>query len=51
MEGIIGLGKNRFGLDRVKYRIADGEEIWIRLGLMAMNLSTALRKMEAKAAA
>jgi hypothetical protein len=49
MEGIIGLGKNRFGLDRVKYRIAGGEEIWIRLGLMAMNLSTALRKMEAAA--
>ena len=51
MEGIIGLGKNRFGLDRVKYRIAGGEEIWARLGLMAMNLSTALRKMEARAAA
>lgn len=51
MEGIIGLGKNRFGLDRVKYRIAGGEEIWARLGLMAMNLSTALRKMEARAVA
>ncbi len=51
MEGIIGLAKNRFGLDRVKYRIAGGEEIWARLGLMALNLSTVLRKMEAKAAA
>ena len=51
MEGIIGLGKNRFGLDRVKYRMAGGEEMWVRLGLLAMNLSTAMRKMEAKAAA
>lgn len=51
MEGIIGLGKNRFGLDLAKYRIAGGEEIWVRLGLLAMNLSTAMRKMEAKAAA
>jgi len=51
MEGIIGLGKTRFGLDRVKYRIAGGEEIWARLGMMAMNLSTAMRKMEAKVAA
>jgi len=51
MEGIIGLGKNRFGLDRVRYRIAGGEEMWARLGLMAMNLTTAMRKMEARAAA
>ena len=51
MEGIIGLGKNRFGLDLVKYRMAGGEEMWVRLGLLAMNLSTAMRKMEAKAAA
>jgi len=46
MEGIIGVAKNRFGLDRARYRIADGEEIWIRLGLMAMNLNTALKNME-----
>ena len=51
MEGIIGLGKNRFGLDRVRYRLAGGEEMWARLGLLAMNLATALRKMEARAAA
>ena len=51
MEGIIGCAKNRFGLDRVKYRIAGGEEICIRLGLLAMNLNTALRKQEAKTAA
>jgi len=51
MEGIIGLGKNKFGLDRVRYRMAGGEEMWARLGLMAMNLTTALRKMEARATA
>ena len=51
MEGIIGLGKNRFGLDRVRYRMVGGEEMWARLGLMAMNLTTAMRRLEAKAAA
>jgi len=49
MEGIIGLAKTRYGLDRVRYRIANGEEIWVRLGLMAMNLNTALKKMEVAA--
>lgn len=51
MEGIIGLGKNRYGLDRVRYRMAGGEEMWARLGLMAMNLTTAMRRLEARAAA
>ena len=51
MEGIIGLGKNRFGLDRVKYRIGGGEEIWARLALLAMNLATAQRRLDARAAA
>lgn len=45
MEGIIGHAKNHFGLDRILYRIAGGEEIWARMGLMAMNLSTALTKI------
>lgn len=45
MEGIIGHGKNHFGLDRILYRVTDGEEMWVRLGLMAMNLSTALKRM------
>jgi hypothetical protein len=46
MEGIIGHAKNHFGLDRIRYTMKDGEEMWIRLGLLAMNLSTALKKAE-----
>lgn len=46
MEGIIGHAKNNFGLDRILYTMKDGEEMWIRLGLLAMNLSTAIKKME-----
>jgi hypothetical protein len=46
MEGIIGHAKSHFGLDRIRYTVKDGEEMWIRLGLLAMNLSTALKKME-----
>lgn len=45
MEGIIGHAKSHFGLDRIRYTIKDGEEIWIRLGLLAMNLSTAVKTM------
>ncbi len=45
MEGIIGHAKSHFGLDRIRYTIKDGEEMWIRLGLLAMNLSTAVKKM------
>jgi IS5 family transposase len=37
--------ENNFGLDRIRYTIKDGEEMWIRLGLLAMNLSTAVKKM------
>lgn len=41
IEGAIGNSKNNYGLDKIWYAIDGGEEIWIRLGLMAMNLSTA----------
>lgn len=51
MEGIIGHGKGHFGLDRIRYTIPDGEEMWTRMGLIGMNLMTAIKKMEAKAAA
>lgn len=37
MEGIIGYGKVKFGLERIKYA---NEKVWIMLGLMAMNLKT-----------
>lgn len=41
IEARISLAKRKYGLDRSLYNIANGEEIWIRLGLMAMNLKTA----------
>lgn len=41
IEAKISLAKRKYGLDRIRYHIAGGEEIWIRLGLMAMNLKTA----------
>lgn len=44
IEGAIGHGKNHYGLDRIKYCMRDGAELWIRLGLMAANLNTAVRK-------
>ena len=53
MEGIIGNGKNHYGLDRILYTIPGGEEIWSRMSLAGMNLVTALRimtEMEAKRA-
>lgn len=45
MEGIIGHVKEHFGLDRINYRIDGGEEIWARMGLLGMNLSTALKRI------
>jgi len=41
IEAKISLAKRKYGLDRIRYHIAGGEEMWIRLGLMAMNLKTA----------
>jgi hypothetical protein len=51
MEGIIGNGKNHYGLDKILYTIRGGEEIWIRMCLLGMNLMIALqimKRMEAK---
>ncbi len=42
IEAKISLAKRKFGLDKVNYRIKNGEEMWIRLGLLAMNLKSAL---------
>jgi hypothetical protein len=53
MEGIIGNGKNHYGLDKILYTIPGGEEIWTRMCLAGMNLATVLRmmmEMEAKRA-
>ena len=45
IEGIFGHAKNHFSLDKIKYYIDDGPEIWVRLALMAMNLKTAAKKI------
>ncbi|MCH8012677.1 MAG: IS5 family transposase [Candidatus Marinimicrobia bacterium] len=45
IEGSFGHGKVHFGLDCVKYDGKDGSEMWIRLGIMGMNLQTALVRM------
>lgn len=43
IEGFIGHAKEHYGLDRIRYKIEGGSEIWVRLGLLAMNLDTALK--------
>jgi hypothetical protein len=45
IEGIIGCGKRKYQLDRVEYRIADGAEMWVRMGLIGMNLTAALKRI------
>jgi len=42
IEAKISLGKRNFGLNRCRYYMKHGEEIWIRLGLSAMNLKMAM---------
>jgi len=45
IEGSFGHGKNHFDLDKIKYYIEDGPEIWARLGLLSMNLQTAVKRI------
>ena len=45
IEGIFGHTKNHFSLDKIKYYIEDGPEIWISLGLLSMNLKTAVKRI------
>lgn len=45
IEGSFGHGKNHFNLDKTKYYIEDGPEIWVRLGLLSMNLQTAVKRI------
>jgi hypothetical protein len=45
IEGSFGHGKNHFALDKIKYYIEDGPEIWARLGLLSMNLQTAVKRI------
>jgi IS5 family transposase len=44
IEGSFGHAKNHFDLDKIKYYIEGGPEIWVRLGLIGMNLQTAVKK-------
>ena len=45
IEGSFGHAKNHFCLDKIKYYIENGPEIWTRLGLMGMNLQTAAKRI------
>ena len=45
IEGDFGTGKQHYGLDCVKYKGPDGSEIWVRTGIVAMNLKTALKRI------
>jgi hypothetical protein len=44
IEGSFGNGKQHYGLNRVRYSITNGSEIWIRAGILAMNLKTAAKR-------
>ena len=41
IEGGIGNSKEHYGLNRVRYSIKDGSEMWVRAGILAMNLKAA----------
>jgi hypothetical protein len=45
MEGIIGHSKNNFGLERIKAKHKNTEELWVKLAILAMNLDTAMKKI------
>ena len=44
IEGGIGHGKEHFGWARVRYKGEESSEVWVRAGLLAMNLKTALKR-------
>lgn len=44
IEGSFGNGKQHYGLDRVRYSIKNGSEMWIRAAILAMNLKTAAKR-------
>ena len=45
IEGSIGHAKIHFDLENIKYYIKGGPEIWVRLGLLGMNLQTAMKRV------
>jgi len=42
IEGDIGNSKEHYRCVRVRYSIKDGSEIWVRAGILAMNLKMAV---------
>ena len=44
IEGSFGNSKEHFRLDGVRYTIKDGTEMWIRSGILAMNLKAAINQ-------
>lgn len=44
IEGAFGNGKEHYGLDRVRYAGEASSEMWVRAGILAMNLKTALKR-------
>jgi IS5 family transposase len=44
IEGSFGNGKEHYRLDGVRYSIKDGSEIWVRAGILAMNLKAAINQ-------
>jgi IS5 family transposase len=45
VEGHIGNGKEHYRLDRVRYAGVQGSEMWVRAGILAMNLKTAVKRV------
>ena len=45
IEGHFGNGKEHYGLKRIRYHGLEGSEQWVRLGILGMNLKTALARM------
>ena len=44
IEGAFGHAKEHLGLKPIRYKTKEGAEIWIRLGLLGMNLKTAVAR-------
>jgi len=45
IEGGIGHSKEHAMIHRIRYRIEAGSEIWLRFGLLGMNLATAGKRI------
>lgn len=45
IEGSFGNGKEHYRLDRIRYHGTEGAEMWVRSGILGMNLKMALAKV------